>query len=226
MVALLEQRRYDVFHAVDAEQANEALQVQHFGLVVCDPSIPLKQLRQPEKKEAGWLVELHDSDTEPSLERRSNGASTEAVIEGLGNLERVTELLDRLLDQSGEFAASPVLAGALALNLPVLDREMFRRQMHNDPALMGEIIRLYLKETKHQLDEIDVLVRRRNGGPASRIAHTLKGSFSAVFASRAVAVARELEMALVASDFGLALALLDPLAESAAAAEIALREFL
>ncbi len=228
MIALLEGRQYDVSHAVDADQASEALQVQHFGLIVCGPSIPLDRLRHhPEMPESGWLVELHDSDAEPALQLRSNGASTEAVIAGLGNLERVTDLLDRLLIEPGEPAADPARRrGSVSLNLPVLDLDQFRGQMHNDAAVMSEIIHLYLKETNNQVRELGELVQRRDVPAACRLAHTLKGSFGAVFAYRAGALARELETAMAAGDLSFAGALLAPLKESAAAAETVLGQLL
>jgi len=228
MVALLEGRRYDVFHALDLNQANDALEVQRFGLIVCDPSISLDRLRRQQGSAAsGWLVELHDSDAEPSLQRRSTGDSTEAVIAGLGNLDRVTDLLDRLLVEAGDFVANPQSADGLSfLSLPLFDGDKFRRQMHDDPSMMSEIIRLYLKETKHQVRELDTLVRHRDASSARRVAHTLKGSFGAVFASRAGAVALAVETAMVAGDFGLATDLLAPLTESAEGAEIALDQFL
>jgi HPt (histidine-containing phosphotransfer) domain-containing protein len=228
MVALLERRHYDVLHALDADQALEALQVQRFGLIVCDPSVSSDRLRRlPETPESGWLVELHDSDTEPSLERRTNGASTEAVIGGLGNLERVTELLDRFLVRPGEFAANPSQLNRVAsLGLTFLDHEKFAAQMSSDPAMMAEIIDLYLSETKLQLRELESLIRQNQTAAARRLAHTLKGSFGAVFASRAGALARKIETALATGDFGLAVALLDPLKESAAGAETALLQFL
>lgn len=228
MIELMEQRRYDVFHATDADEALEALQVQRFGLIVCDPSISLDEVRRhAEDPEPGWLVELHDCDGEPSLKRRTNGASTEAVIAGLGDMERVTELLDRLLGQQGEFAPDPTKhKGPASLSLPILDQERFCRQMNNDPAMMSEIIDLYVKETEHQLKELEAMVLQQDRVAACRQAHTLKGSFGAVFASRSGALAREIETALAASDFGLAVALLEPLKKSAAGAEAALHQFI
>jgi HPt (histidine-containing phosphotransfer) domain-containing protein len=228
MVALLERRRHDVFHALDADQAIEALHVQRFGLVVCDASISRDRLqRLRETADSPWLVELHDSDDEPSLKRRTNGAGTEAVIAGLGNLERVTELLDRLLVTPGEFVANPSqLSGLAPLGLKVLDHEKFAGQMNHDPEMMAEIIDLYLAETKNQLRELESLVRQNERLAACRLAHTLKGSFGAVYASRAGALAREIETALATGDLGLAAALLDPLKESAADAENALHQFL
>lgn len=226
MITLLERRRYDVFQALDTEQAKEALQVQQFGLVICDPSISPDRLHWTPQPETGWLVELHDSDTEPSLERRTKGAGTEAVIAGLGNLERVTELLDRLLIQHSKFASNPCRDGLASLNLPVLDHEKFERQMSNDPALMSEIIDLYIDETAKQVRELEVLVRQQEVPTACRLAHTLKGSFSAVFASRAGGLAKEIELAMASGDFGLAAALLEPLKQSADEAETELHQFL
>jgi HPt (histidine-containing phosphotransfer) domain-containing protein len=213
MVALLEGRCHDVFHALDADQAIEALQVQHFGLIVCDPSVSFDRLHwHPEDQHSGWLVELHDSDAEPCLQWRSNGASSAAVIAGLGNLERVTDLIDRLLAGPGGFASkSPPPP---APSLPVLDRKRFCAQMNNDPAMMLEIIDLYIGETEKQLIELADVLRRQDCLRAGRLAHTLKGSFSAVFASRAGALAKQLEIALNEGDLNLAMALLDPLMES------------
>jgi HPt (histidine-containing phosphotransfer) domain-containing protein len=110
--------------------------------------------------------------------------------------------------------------------LPILDFDKFRGQMHDDSAVMSEIIHLYLKETKKQVRELGELVERRDAPAACRLAHTLKGSFGAVFAVRAGGLARELETAMAAGDFNFAGALLDPLKESAAGAETALGQFL
>ena len=200
---LLEEQGHDVFHAGSPGEAAEALEIQRFEFVLQDmaPGRTLSRqgldrfnnlLQSPDRP---LVVVLRESvsATEP-LHRATEEPGVDVVVEGRFSatrlVEMVNELVHRRTPRSGP--ATPVAADGA---LPVFERDQFERQMNHDPRLIAEIVQLFVTETTNQMAALQVALDAGLEAQVKRLAHTLKGSFGAVYAHRAGAVAREMEAA-------------------------------
>jgi HPt (histidine-containing phosphotransfer) domain-containing protein len=103
--------------------------------------------------------------------------------------------------------------------LAAFDGESFQQQMSYDQESMAEIIHLYIGETARQLADLEKLIADEESQKVQKLAHTLKGSFGAVCAHRAMALAREIELAAAQSDFSRASAVFRELGPAVADAQ-------
>jgi HPt (histidine-containing phosphotransfer) domain-containing protein len=221
IVTELEGLGYATFFAPGADQALEALSITHFGALFCfDPPL-LAGLRKRSSGAAGqcWFVAVFTSDSisRPRVRFSPGGTDTEgadAVIEGNLASSGWADLLGRF---SGEKSRTPeVVRYAL---LAAFDRGSFERQMSFDRETMAEIIRLYKGETARQLAELEKAIADGEGQQVRKLAHTLKGSFGAVCALRAGALAHEIELAAVEANFSRELAMFQELVPAVGAAQ-------
>jgi HPt (histidine-containing phosphotransfer) domain-containing protein len=75
----------------------------------------------------------------------------------------------------------------------MIDKEGLLAQFGDDPALLVEVVTIFLEDHKKQLDEIERAIRDRDGQALGRAAHTLKGSVSNFGAREAREAAQALE---------------------------------
>jgi len=212
---------YATFFAPGADQALEALSIAHFGTLFCfDPPL-LAGLRKRSRDVAGqcWFVAVFASDSVslPRVRFSPGGTDIEgadAVLEGNLASSGWADLLGRF---SGEKSRAP--EGIRYALLAAFDRGAFERQMSFDRETMAEIIRLYKGETARQLAELEKAIGDGESQQVRKLAHTLKGSFGAVCALRAGALAHEIELAAVESNFSRALAMFQELMPAVCAAE-------
>jgi HPt (histidine-containing phosphotransfer) domain-containing protein len=205
----LEGLGYDTFYARNAEQALEALKISHFDILLCFEPALLAVLRNACGDTAGqcWFVAVYASEAASDPRARiSPGADTEgadAVLEGNLSSSRWADVLGRFsVDKSSVPDEVPRHEA-----LPAFDRESFERQMSYDAETMAEIINLYFGESARQLAELEKVIADGESLRARKVAHTLKGSFGAVCAQRAGALAREIELAAADSNLSRASAL-------------------
>ncbi len=198
---LLEAQSHDVFHAASVSDAMEALQMQRFECVLRDAT-PGRELSREaldrfqnsfQDDERPRLVVIREDATaaEPFHLARPEEKGVDAVIKGHFSPGRLVELVS-------EIARGPAARPgphADANLLPVFEREAFERQMNNDRGLMAEMVHLFVSETNQQIGELQASVETGDRVQVKRLAHTLKGSFGAVYGLRAGALAREMEEA-------------------------------
>jgi HPt (histidine-containing phosphotransfer) domain-containing protein len=205
---LLEENGSAVFHVPSISDALEALDMQRFDFVLID-SAPGSVLNRPalnrfqpifQNHNRPQLVLIREDLTATNPFRLASRAEqgVDAVIEGWFSSSRLVELVSQLINRR-ELPPSPAAAPETGSQLPVFDRGQFELQMNYDQHLMAEIIQLFFTETNQQVAELQRSLAAGLGTQAKRLAHTLKGSFGAVYARRASAIAREIEEA-VASD--------------------------
>jgi HPt (histidine-containing phosphotransfer) domain-containing protein len=213
--AILEEQGHDVFHAASITEASEALEIQKFQFVLRD-SAPGRALNGPafgrfhellQGRDRPLLVVIREDVAAAKPFYLANGEpGVDAVIEGRFSSVRLWELLDGLLHEGisrSSPSAPPLPSGVLS----VFERDQFERQMNHDRRLMAEIIQLFVTETTHQIAALESALDAGSEVQAKRLAHTLKGSFGAVYAHRAGALAREMEAA-VAGDLSSARSLM------------------
>jgi HPt (histidine-containing phosphotransfer) domain-containing protein len=82
-----------------------------------------------------------------------------------------------------------------AAGLAVIEVKKFEEQLGEDPELKVEIIDLFLEERRRQEPEMQAALETRQFERVSRLAHTIKGSLSSLYATRARYHAQELELA-------------------------------
>jgi len=231
--AILEEHGHDVFHAASVGEASEALEIQRFQFVLRD-SAPGRALNGPalgrfhdlfQGRDRPLLVIIReDVAAAKPFHLANDEPGADAVIEGRASSARLAELLDGLLhERTRPFSPSaPIAPGG---ELPVFERDQFERQMNHDRRLMAEIIQLFVTETTHQIAALESALDDGFETEAKRLAHTLKGSFGAVYAHRAGAVAREMETA-VADDPSSARILMPRLKRAAAEVQSKLQQLL
>ena len=198
---LLEEQSHDVFHAATVSEAFEALEMQRFECVLRDAP-PGRELShealdrfQNSFQDDGRprLVVIREDATaaEPFHLARPEEPGVDAVIGGHFSPRRLVELVSEIARAP---APGPVNHAGADL-LPVFERESFERQMNYDRGLMAEMVHLFITETNQQIAELQSCVETGNQVQVKRLAHTLKGSFGAVYGRRAAALAREMEEA-------------------------------
>jgi HPt (histidine-containing phosphotransfer) domain-containing protein len=77
----------------------------------------------------------------------------------------------------------------------IIEVKKFEEQVGEDPELKVEIIDLFLEERRRQEPEMQAALEMREFERVSRLAHTIKGSLSSLYATRARYHAQELELA-------------------------------
>jgi len=180
------------FHTTQADEAEEALGVRQFDVVL------LSSLEKP----AETLRQLHSATRRlcPSAKFIAWGtyenSHCDAVLpEHISELELGHELARALqrAAANGDDSAS---------HLPVFDLPDFRHQMGDDPELMREIVGIFFEESVGQMRELNETLARGETARASRLAHSLKGSLGSLHADRARYWAQALETAAAAGDAG------------------------
>jgi HPt (histidine-containing phosphotransfer) domain-containing protein len=225
----LEGLGYETLYARDSEQALEALTISHVEVLLCFEPARLAGLRKAagDAAEPCWFVAVcaSDSISDPRVHFSPGGNDTEgadAVLEG--NLAS-----SRWADVLGRFSVEKSVAqGEVPRHeaLTAFDRELFERQMSYDPETMAEIIHLYTGETARQLAELEKVIADGESQRARKLAHTLKGSFGAVCAQRAGALASEIELAAGDSNLSRASALFRELVPAVSDAQAGLETLL
>lgn len=180
----------ETFHTTDADQAEEALGIRQFDVVL------LSSLARP----AETLGRLHSATRRlcPSAKffvwGKCEAALCDAVLP-----EHVSEpeLGEELLRAHKRAAAG---GDDSVSRLPVFDLSGFRQQMGGDAELMREIVGIFFEESEGQMRELHEVMERGEIARASRLAHSLKGSLGSLHAARARHWAQTLEAAAAAGD--------------------------
>lgn len=210
IVTELEELGYETLYAPDAEQALEALKIARFSALLCFDSPLLAQIRKASggAAEQCWFVAVNaaDSTSDPRVRFSLGGTHIEgadAVLEG-------NVASGGWADVVGQFSREkPPVRDEAARHAPLaaFDRGLFELQMSHDSEAMAEIIHLYERETPGQLAELERAITDEESQRIRKLAHTLKGTFGAVCASRAGLLAQEIELAAADSSFSRASAL-------------------
>lgn len=201
--AVLEEHGHDMFQVARLCEASEALEIQRFQFVLRVPA-PGTALNSEaldrfqnlfQRRDRPLLIILREDPAATELLHMAAGETgVDAVIEGRFSPARLVELVDGLVHKYAA-RSNPAAAAGVEAALPVFERDQFERQMNYDRRLMAEIIQLFLSETSHQMVELERALDAGLDAQVKRLAHTLKGSFGAVYAHQAGALALEMEAA-------------------------------
>jgi HPt (histidine-containing phosphotransfer) domain-containing protein len=186
-----------VVPAVGIDEASEAISLQRFEAIVCGASVQAREvsnlataLRSLNKRSAGRTVLL-------SLGNRHEEVSAfDGHIPDKFGRDTLIQAMNsaRNMPPSGTAGSSPTS------ELPVFELEEFDEQVGGDPEFMVEIIDLYLSERERQIPAMRAAIEEADYEALSRLAHTIKGSFGSLHATRARARAQELEIAAKAGN--------------------------
>jgi HPt (histidine-containing phosphotransfer) domain-containing protein len=210
IVTELEGLGYETLYAPDAGQALEALRIVRFSVLLCfDPAL-LARIRKASgaAAEQCWFVAVYASDSSSDPQVRFSQGGTD--IEGADAVLDGDLASGGWADVLGQFSGvKPPVPGEAARHAPLaaFDRGLFELQMSHDSEAMAEIIHLYERETPQQLAELGRAITDEESQRIRKLAHTLKGTFGAVCASRAGLLAQEIELAAADSSFSRASAL-------------------
>jgi DNA-binding response OmpR family regulator len=192
----LTRANHAVLPAAGLEEASEAVLVQKFDAVLLASPLPLEavaefsaHLRTIEKSQ-GNATRI------PVLSYSRQAAEMPAQSAG-GDLA-----VDAYLPSPFDTAAFAQAVANLARNVaqtpqsfPVFEVENFKAQVAYDDDLLIEIIDLFLIECAAQVSEMRTALAAGNYDQLSRVAHTIKGSLSNLYAGVAKAHAQDLELA-------------------------------
>lgn len=183
-----------VIPVIGLGEACEAISLQRFDAVVLGVSVEGQQL-------ANLAQDLRSrnarSGDRTALFRVGSPSRRETIPldghlpEGFG-----PDSLAQALASLSTAVNGPASAGGDAFSdLPVFELEEFEEQVGGDPEFITEIIDLYFSERERQIPEMRDVLAHQQYDALSRLAHTIKGSFGSLHATRARARAQELESA-------------------------------
>ncbi len=207
---------FEAFQAASLADANEALSVRQFEVVL------VSTLRNPSEI-AGQLSTLAKR-LSPSTLVLVYGECLEGLSDGTlppslppAGLAREIKRFQQLAELDQDH---------IAAQLTMFDLLAFRQQMGDDPDLMSEIIKIFFEESAGQLQDLRQAISSHEFNRASRLAHSLKGSLGSLHAARARHWAQALEAAAAACDGGRCEHCLTALEKSISALQPQLQELL
>jgi CheY-like chemotaxis protein/HPt (histidine-containing phosphotransfer) domain-containing protein len=196
-VCLLEKRGHQVVIASNGREAVRAVAEGPFDLVLMDVQMPelnglqaAAAIREREKA-TGTHVPIV-----ALTAHAMQGDRAACVAAGMDDYVSKPLRSEELFAAIARLVPVPAHAEpAVVANADVFDPEIALEQVEGDPALLRELVELFLDDCPKLLAEIDAAVVRRDGLTLERCAHRLKGAVG-VFADRpAFEAAQRLELA-------------------------------
>jgi HPt (histidine-containing phosphotransfer) domain-containing protein len=178
------------FHTTGADEAEEALGVRQFDIIL------LSSLTQPPET----VRQLQSSTRHlcPSAKFFVWGTCEDGLCDAIipGHVSEADLGRELALAREREVADG----GDSTSRLPLFDFDTFEQQMGGDADLMREIIGIFFEESAGQMRELSDAIAGGDMGRTSRLAHSLKGSLGSLHAARARHWAQTLESAAASGD--------------------------
>jgi HPt (histidine-containing phosphotransfer) domain-containing protein len=191
-----------VLPAANLSEASEAIVLQRFDAILLREPLSLaaveefttslRNLEKAQKNLASTPVLLLSADA--ALGSGWTPASDEDVgIDGILPIHFEHEALLEAVDRSTGSKLRNADRPSNPLAVPVFDRDEFKTQMGDDPALIIEIIDLFFEECARQIPQVKQTLATGRYDEVSKLAHTMKGSFSSLHAPLARSISQDLE---------------------------------
>jgi HPt (histidine-containing phosphotransfer) domain-containing protein len=191
-----------VLPASNFNEASEAIVLQRFDAILLrEPLSPaaveefttsLRNLEKAQKNLARTPVLLLSADAAPGA-GWTPASDENAGIDGILPIHFEHETLLEAVDRSAAFKRGSGQRLSSSPPVPVFDRHEFQTQMGDDPALIIEIIDLFFEECARQIPQIKRALATGRYEEVSKLAHTMKGSFSSLHAPQARSISHDLE---------------------------------
>lgn len=195
-MAILEERGHQVHLAVDGQQCVERYAQQPYDVVLLDISMPvfdgyeaarrIRAIEQREGRAASVLVAV----TAHAMQE----ARAESLAAGMDRHLGKPYLVDQLLEVV-EHTLPPRQSTLAAMDhsMPASDFGPAYQQLAQRPALMAELIQLFLEGITPSMDASRRALQLGDAEELRRLAHLLCGSVTNFGALRAIELARQLE---------------------------------
>jgi len=206
-LAILEKLGIDAKIADNGIMALKALKTGHYDLVLMDMQMPemdgleaTRQIRNP-----GSDVPDHDIPIIAMTANALKGDKERCIEAGMNdylskpvNPKALAEILDRWLPNEidhGEEKTETSSSIEGDTELPIFDREGTLARLMDDEELLETVLRGFLDDIPHQIENMDRYIDEKAMEDAERQAHTIKGASANVGAERLRAAAFEMEKA-------------------------------
>ncbi len=197
ITGVLSKANHSVVRTAGLEEAADALLIEKFDAVLVESDFTRQGLADFSAKLRTISSENRFSTRVPVIVLDSAGdldPCCDAVMPEPIDPHALTQTVLRLARavssvQTKEEAARDAAAFA------IIEVKKFEEQVGEDPELKVEIIDLFLEERRRQEPEMQAALEMREFERVSRLAHTIKGSLSSLYATRARYHAQELELA-------------------------------
>lgn len=202
LAELLATADHNALPAAGLEEASEALFIQRFDAVLLGSSQPTEslqaftaKLRELEKRQRA-PVRAPILSLSSAVPAGAQWCVAETPVDGyLAESFHPDMLFEAVSSLAAAVSNSSEPSNKNGADLPVFEIEHFRAQVGYDEALLVEILDLFLAEAPGQVIEMRASLAALDYDQLSRLAHTIKGSFAALHATRARMHSQELEIA-------------------------------
>jgi HPt (histidine-containing phosphotransfer) domain-containing protein/CheY-like chemotaxis protein len=191
-----------VLPASNFHEASEAIVLQRFDAILLREPLSLaaveefikalRNLEEAQKNLARTPVLLLSANAAPGS-GWTPAPDENTGIDGILPIHFDHETLLEAVDRSAASKRGSVDRLSSPPAVPVFDRHEFRMQMGDDPALIIEIIDLFFEECARQIPQIRQSLATGKYEEVSKLAHTMKGSFSSLHAPQARSISQDLE---------------------------------
>jgi len=196
---MLEKRGHTVVVADNGKEALEALEKEHFDLILMDVQMPemngfeaTAAIREKEKKTGEHIpiiamtAHAMKGDRERCLQ-----AGMDAYVSKPVQLKDLLETIESIVPASSDTKAE---TPGEASPVKVIDTDELLANMDGDVEFLMETAKMFLEECPRVLSEIRKAITRGDGKALERAAHNLKGSVSSFAARAAYEAALRLEV--------------------------------
>lgn len=197
ITGVLSEANHSVLQAAGFEEAADALLIEKFDAILVESVFTRQGLAEFSAKLRAISSENRFSTRVPVIVLDSDGgfeSCCDAVMPEPIDPQALTQTVLRLA-QAVSSVHTKEEAVRDAAGLAVIEIKKFEEQVGEDPELKVEIIDLFLEERRRQEPEMQAALETREFERVSRLAHTIKGSLSSLYAARARYHAQELELA-------------------------------